>query len=109
MTAPKYPISKLNIPIVDQSSNRIAGGFCSTPEPQAVSTDEIAALAKLKELREKALVIKKRLKTASPQEKKTLQDSLAALRLEADAWKKIREEANREKHIALGHVTIPTY
>ncbi|MBF0184400.1 MAG: hypothetical protein HQM06_08430 [Magnetococcales bacterium] len=95
----------LNIPIVEQGSNQVVGSLCSTLD--AVSADELAALAELKRLQREAEAVKQQLAQASAEEGQALAERLAQLRQEAAAWRQRREQATLEKHVALGHTTLP--
>ncbi|MBF0400661.1 MAG: hypothetical protein HQL90_07820 [Magnetococcales bacterium] len=100
MTARKW----IEIPIVEQGSNRVVGGFCSTLD--AVSAAELEALRQLKRLRAEAEQVKQQLQTQSGEERERLTRRLEALRQEAAVWRNKREQATLEKHLALGHVTL---
>ncbi|MBF0161670.1 MAG: hypothetical protein HQL88_05220 [Magnetococcales bacterium] len=89
------------IPIVEQGSNRVVGGFCSTMD--AVSPQELDALAQLKRLHGEAEEIKQRLPVESGAAQAALTQRLQEVRQEAALWRARREEATREKHVALGH------
>lgn len=103
---PKPTYRKIDIVVVEHGSNRVAGGFCSTMD--AVSEAELQALAALKKLRAEADQVKVLLSVAeNTAQKATLNQRLATLRQEAAVWRAKREEATREKHVALGHVTVP--
>lgn len=92
------------IPVVDAVSHRIVGGFCSNRE--VVTRDEETALDQLRHLREEATRIKNRLAEADPDQRNSLEMALASLRQEATHWRQQREQATRNKHIALGHVSL---
>ncbi|MBF0284969.1 MAG: hypothetical protein HQL51_10980 [Magnetococcales bacterium] len=99
------------IPVVEAASRRVAGGFCSTQD--AVSADELAALQEIRRIRDEIGRIKTRLdappdaQDATESHREALREQLEALRDEGKMWSLIREEANRAKHRALGHVTLP--
>lgn len=95
----------ITIPIVEAHTNRVVGGFCS--DRDAVSSQELQALAHLKQLRLQADQVKSLLKKACGTEKMDLDQKLDRLRKEASIWRKKREQATREKNIALGHVILP--
>ena len=98
---------QINIPVVEHGSNRVVGGFCSTMD--AVSHQELQALAELKKRRVEAEQIKKRLReNQNPDEKPALKRRLQTLRQEAAIWRDKREHATHDKHVALGHVSLPT-
>ncbi|MEO5362130.1 MAG: hypothetical protein H7838_00695 [Magnetococcus sp. DMHC-8] len=93
----------IGIPIVEESTGRVVGGFCATQE--AVSAQELTALAQLKRLRAEADTIKRQLHEGAEQE--ALLQRLTQLRQEAAVWRARREQATLEKHVALGHATLP--
>jgi hypothetical protein len=93
------------IPIVEEGSNRVVGGFCAAPE--AVSDAELQALAQLKRLRTEAEAVKQRLRQGENADRDALTQQLAVLRQEAAVWRAKREQATLEKHVALGHATLP--
>ncbi|MBF0148303.1 MAG: hypothetical protein HQL84_18715 [Magnetococcales bacterium] len=93
------------IPIVEANSNRIAGSFCSTMD--AVSADELAALAHLRELTQHAREVKGQLKNANEDERVILERRLEELRIQAGIWQGKRRQATEEKNIRLGHATLP--
>ncbi|MBF0135293.1 MAG: hypothetical protein H7833_12275 [Magnetococcus sp. DMHC-1] len=96
----------ITIPIVDAASARIAGGFCASRE--AVTADELTALHHLRTLRAEAETIKTRLaETLDAPTRDTLQQRLDTLRQEANHWRTVRSQATLDKHIALGHATLP--
>lgn len=95
------------IPIVEHGSNRVVGGFCASMD--VVSAPELQALAQLKTLRARAEQVKLRLReTVDIEEKNFLSQRLETLRKEAAIWRAKREQATKEKHLALGHVRLPT-
>lgn len=97
----------INIPIVELESNRIAGGFCASVD--VVSSRELQALAHIKTLRLEAEQIKGRLRGAVDADKKAqLSERLKVLRAEAAVWRAKREQATHDKHVALGHIVLPT-
>ncbi|MEO5338960.1 MAG: hypothetical protein H7837_00375 [Magnetococcus sp. MYC-9] len=93
------------IPIVEQGSNRVVGGFCSTLD--AVSPQELQALTQLKRLRSEAEAVKQQLQTAPAEEQAQLSQHLQRLREEAALWRAKREQATLDKHVALGHAVLP--
>ncbi|WP_130471281.1 hypothetical protein [Candidatus Magnetaquicoccus inordinatus] len=95
----------LNIPIVEQGKNQVVGSFCATLD--AVSPEELTALAELKRLREEAERVKQALSVAALEERLALAEQLQQLRQEASVWRARREQATLEKHVALGHTTLP--
>ena len=102
---PKPTYRKIDIVVVEHGSNRVAGGFCSTMD--AVSESELQALAALKKLRTEADQLKTLLsETGDTTQKAALSQRLTTLRQEAAVWRAKREQATREKHVALGHVTV---
>ena len=66
-----------------------------------------------KEDEEKARIaaeaIKERLQAGAGADEESLTQHLAALRQEAATWRGKREQATLEKHLALGHVTLPAH
>ncbi|MBF0426874.1 MAG: hypothetical protein HQL66_13760 [Magnetococcales bacterium] len=99
-------VKHVAIPIVDAQSSRVVGGFCASLD--AVTEAELAALQRLRELRAAADTVKARLSAVSdPTERAVLRQQLVALRQEAGQWREAREQATREKHIALGHASPP--
>lgn len=100
MQPKKFPA----IPIVEASSNRVAGGFCATMD--ALSADELTLLAQLKELSDQAKRIKARMKTAGAEERILLEKSLEDLRTQARLLQEKRRQATQEKNIRLGHATV---
>ncbi|MEO5354615.1 MAG: hypothetical protein H7835_15540 [Magnetococcus sp. XQGC-1] len=95
----------LAIPIVEEGNNRVVGGFCAAPE--AVSGAELQALAQLKRLRTEAEAVKQQLRQEGNLDRDALTQQLEALRQEAAVWRAKREQATLEKHVALGHATLP--
>ena len=93
----------IGIPIVEEGSHRVVGGFCAAPE--VVSAQELQALAQLKRLRAEAEAIKQRLQSGVDRD--LLLPRLEGLRREAAVWRAKREQATLEKHVALGHATLP--
>ncbi|MBF0153293.1 MAG: hypothetical protein HQL64_06085 [Magnetococcales bacterium] len=95
------------IPIIDAQSSQVVGGFCSSLD--AITTAELNALHHLRKLRTEADAIKSRLaSTEDSTTREEMRQRLAHLRQEADHWRQLREQATREKHIALGHTALPT-
>jgi hypothetical protein len=104
------PMTKkwITIPIVEQGSHRISGGFCS--DLDVISREEEEALRHLKTLSTEALALKKRLNhTADPTERQTLIDRIETLRQEAKPWRTRKAQATHEKHLRLGHAKISPY
>ncbi|MBF0176047.1 MAG: hypothetical protein HQL63_04265 [Magnetococcales bacterium] len=94
------------IPIIDAHSAQRVGGFCASLD--AVTTAELSALHHLRALHSEADVIKSRLAaTPDPAAREAMQQRLITLRQDAAHWRQIREQATQEKHVALGHATLP--
>ena len=94
-----------NIPIVEQGKSQVVGSFCSSLD--ALSAEELAALAQLKRLQAEAEQVKQALSVAAVGERPVLEEQLAQLRQEAGQWRLRREQATMAKHVALGHTTLP--
>ncbi|MBF0097542.1 MAG: hypothetical protein HQM04_14560 [Magnetococcales bacterium] len=94
-----------NIPIVEQGKNQVVGSFCSSLD--ALSNEELSALAQLKRLQTAAEKVKQALSIANAEEQQALQEQLNQLRQEAGTWRIRREQATIAKHVALGHTTLP--
>ncbi|HIJ85407.1 MAG: hypothetical protein HW380_1850 [Magnetococcales bacterium] len=95
-----------SIPIIEAGSHRVVGSFCSTMD--AVSADELAALAQLRELARQAKEIKALLRnTREAEEKILLENRLEGLRNQAIPWQEKRRQATHEKNVRLGHATLP--
>lgn len=102
----RSPGRAIAIPIVEHGSNRVVGGFCSTTD--VVSALELQALARLKALRTEANQVKLCIKEAvDPKDRAHFVQRLQVLRQEASVWRAKREQATREKHVALGHLPSP--
>jgi hypothetical protein len=94
-----------NIPIVEQGKSQVVGSFCSSSD--ALSAEELTALAQLKQLQTAAEKVKQDLAMAKEEERQAMQEQLDQLRQEAGVWRMRREQATMAKHVALGHTTLP--
>lgn len=100
----------LTLPVLEQKPDgeeRMAGGFCTTRD--AVSDEELTALAELKKLHQAAKEVKERL-AALPDhapERPTLELELENLRQAGNLWRQRKDEATAAKHARLGNVTLP--
>ncbi len=106
------PIRKLiSIPVVQAKTGPdfvIGAKSCSTQD--AISQQELDALAEIRKLRERANDLKTRLKHLPPgRERDDLNQQLTTLRQEALLWQDRRKKATAEKHVALGHVDPPGF
>jgi len=101
----------ISIPVIQAKSPPdfvIGAKSCSTQE--AVSQQELEALAEIRRLRKQADEIKMRLKSlGAGSERDELTRQLTALRQEALLWQDRRKKATAEKHVALGHVDPPEF
>lgn len=99
----------ITLPVLEQNGTgvtRAAGGFCNTRD--AVSDEELEALAELKRLHRRAREVKERLAgSVGEDERQGLERELESLRREGELWRKRREEATAAKHARLGNVTLP--
>ncbi|MBF0142761.1 MAG: hypothetical protein HQL57_03395 [Magnetococcales bacterium] len=93
----------ISIPIREEGSLRVAGVFCRSLD--VLSEEELAALARLKELRAAAAAVKGRMAALTPgdEDHAAAQAELESLRQQAEHWRQLRERATHAKHVALGH------
>jgi hypothetical protein len=74
-----------------------------------VSNEEAALLASMRRLRDSSLEIRRSLESAAAEDRPRLQAELARMREEWTTLAERREEAWRNKMIALGHIPPPQY
>lgn len=74
-----------------------------------VSNEEAALLAQMRHLRKQSLEIRRSLESADAEDRPRLQVELTQMREEWKTLAERREEAFRNKMIALGHIPPPQY